>query len=65
MSLAVFECCLSSSKKALNRDSNPGLCNACAVLYQLSYQANWELIVIRVHDEHKPGYTPKAETVTS
>ena len=26
----------------LNGDSNPDLGNASAVLYQLSYQANWE-----------------------
>ena len=30
----------------LNRHSNPGLCNADKVLCQLSYQANWELVVM-------------------
>ena len=29
-------------------DSNPDLCNAGAVLYELSYQANWELVVMCV-----------------
>ena len=31
----------------LNRDTNPELCDA--VLYQLSYRANWELVVMWVH----------------
>ena len=35
-------------KQALERDSNPALCDAGAVLHQLSYQANWELIIMRV-----------------
>ena len=40
-----FYPCLSSSKKnlknsGLNRDSNPDLCNAIAVLYQLSYHCH-------------------------
>ena len=30
----------------LNRDLNPDLCNAGAVLYQLSYQANWEQVIM-------------------
>ena len=33
------------------QDSNPDLCNAGAVLYQLSYQAKWELVIIRVYDK--------------
>ena len=35
--------------------SNPGLCNARSVLYQLqlSYQANWELVIMWVNE--KPG----------
>ena len=32
---------LSSDEKDLNRDSNPDLCDAGAVLYQLNYHANW------------------------
>ena len=31
------------------QDSNPDLCDASAVLYQLSYQGNWELVVMWVH----------------
>ena len=27
-----------------------GLCDAGAVLYQLSYQANWELVILRVRN---------------
>ena len=36
-----------SSEKifAPERDSNPDLCDASAVLRQLSYQANWELVI--------------------
>ena len=30
----------------LNGDSNPDLCDAGAVLNQLSYKANWELVVM-------------------
>ena len=33
-------------------NSNPDLCDAGAMLHQLSYQANWELVVLRVN--HKP-----------
>ena len=28
---------------------NPDLCDAGAVLYQLSYQANWELVIMWVY----------------
>lgn len=31
-------------------DSNHDLCNACAVLYQLSYQANSELVTLLVYN---------------
>ena len=30
---------------------NPDLCDAGAVLHQLSYQANWELVVTLVNDK--------------
>ena len=48
MIIAVLLCYLSSTKKIPEnfrpaRDSNPDLCDAGAVLYQLSYQANWQL----------------------
>ena len=48
---------ISSSEKGLknsglNRDSNPDLCDAGAVLYQLSYQANWEQVIMWV--DYKP-----------
>ena len=39
-------------KFRLERDSNPGLRDAGAVLQKLSYQANWELVIMRVN--HKP-----------
>ena len=35
----------------LNGDSNPDLCDAGAVLHQLSYQAKWELVVKLVDDK--------------
>ena len=48
-----FYHCLSSSEKGLknsglNGDSNPDLCDAGAVFYRLSYQANWEQVVMWV-----------------
>ena len=46
-----FQHYLSSRKKGFNGDLNPDLCLAGAVLYQLSYQANWELGVMRVDYE--------------
>ena len=54
---SVFYCYLSSCKKGLknsglNRDSNPDLCDASAVLYQLRYQAIWEQVIMWVH--YKP-----------
>ena len=30
---------------------DPDLCDACAVLYQLSYQINWELVIMWVNDK--------------
>lgn len=42
---------LSSIEKGLNGDSNPELCDASAVFYQLSYQAYWEVIVMWVDDK--------------
>ena len=36
----------------LNWNSNPDLCDASAVLHQLSYQANWEQVVMWV--DYKP-----------
>ena len=34
-------------KFRLEWDSGPDLCDASAVLYQLSYQGNWELVIMR------------------
>ena len=44
----VFQRYLRSNK---NGDLNPDLCNASAVLLQLSYQANCELVVMWVDDK--------------
>ena len=59
MQLSVYDPCshesyLSSGDKGLknsglNSHSNPALCNADKVLCQLSYQANWELVVMWVN----------------
>ena len=38
----------------LNGDSNPDLCDAGAVLHQLSYQANWVQVVMWLN--YKPVY---------
>ena len=48
---------LNSSKEVLdnsglNGDLNPDVCDAGAVFNQLSYQANWELVVMWVY--YKP-----------
>ena len=53
-----LERCLSSGKygekkSGLNGDSNPDPWDAGAVLSQLSYQSNWELVVMWV--DYKPG----------
>ena len=49
MILAVFSATFEQERP--ERDSNPDLCDAAAVLYQSSYQANWELVFIWVHDK--------------
>ena len=54
MVLAVFsgfEAVASMVTSGLSRDSNPNLCDSGAVLFQLSYQVNWERVVIRVDYE--------------
>ena len=38
-------------KERLELDLNPEVCDASVVLYQLSYQANWELVIMWVNDE--------------
>ena len=42
---AVMLCYLSRSERE-EGDPNPDLCYAGAVLYQFSYQANWELVIM-------------------
>ena len=47
---------LSSSEKSLknsglNGDSSNDLCEVGAVLYHLSYQTNWELVVLWVNNK--------------
>ena len=59
-----WEVTLSSSEKrlknsGLNGDSNPDLCDAGAVLHQLSNQANWEQVVMWV------DYQPVDVEITS
>ena len=39
------------AKFKLERDSNPDLCNASAVLYELGHQANWELVIMWVNNK--------------
>ena len=36
----------SQKKSGLNGNQTHDLCDAGAVLYQLSYQANWELVIL-------------------
>lgn len=55
--LAVMLYYLSSSEKkgqknsGLKRTLNPVLCDAGALLHQLSYHANWELVIKLVYDK--------------
>ena len=44
--LAVFRAILKQLWESLNRDSDLDLWDASAVFYQLSYQTNWEGVVI-------------------
>ena len=52
--IITFFRCLSSSEKGQNGDSNPDLCDAGAVLHQLSYQTNWEQVVMWL--DYKPRW---------
>ena len=40
-----------AAKERPERDLNPDLCDAGAVLHQLSYAANWELVIMHVNDK--------------
>ena len=53
MIFAVLLRYLSSSEERPEkfRDSSPDLCNAGAVLYQLSHQVNWELVIMWNNDK--------------
>ena len=42
--------CSLKKNSGLNRIRNHDLCDNYAVVYQLSYQANWELIMLWVHN---------------
>ena len=59
MIFAVILCYLSSTNERPEWDSNPNLCNACAVLYQLSYQANWKLVIMWVYKKPVDSSSPK------
>lgn len=57
MIIAVSYCYLSSSEKGLknsglNSNLNPNLCHDRALLLNLSYQANWKLVILGV--DYKP-----------
>lgn len=41
---------ISSEKAGLNGNSKPDLCDAGVMFYDLSYQTNWELVVMCVDD---------------
>lgn len=60
MIFAVMLFYLSSTKKMPKKfravwDSNPDLCTACAMLHQLGYWANSELVITQVYDKPKDG----------
>ena len=61
--------CLSSNEKGLKRGSNPDLCDAGAVFYQLSYQANWEMQIhsFKIHISNRqkiPVLSSKGERLS-
>ena len=47
--------------KLAERDANPDLCDSGAVLHQLSYQVNWELVITRVNE--KPVFMRRSSTL--
>ena len=49
--LRSYDCFLSSSKRKALRGLDPDICNASAVLNQLSHQPNWELVIMWDHVE--------------
>ena len=42
----------------LNGDQNPDLCDSGAVIQQLNYQANWELVVMWINNYYNNYYKP-------
>ena len=46
--IAFLALAVGLNNSGLNRDLNPDLCNASTVLYQLSFQANREQVVMWV-----------------
>ena len=44
--LMIFAVLLCNLAKGPERDSNPDLCDAGTELYELSCQANWELVIM-------------------
>jgi len=66
MIIAVSYCYLSSSEKGLknsglNSNLNPNLFHASALLFNLSSQANWELVIMGV--SYKPVHDGYRYTV--
>ena len=51
MIFAVLLGYLAVAKERPERDSNPDLCDAGAVLHQLSYKAHLELVIMWVYDK--------------
>ena len=61
MIFAVLVCYLIKQERkglknsGVNGTRNPDLCDARAVLYQLSYKANYELVIMSVNDKLLDG----------
>ena len=56
-SLQFFWPYFSTSEKDLNGGSNIVLCDAGAMLHQLNYEDNWDLVFTWFHDWHRSIYT--------
>ena len=50
-SVAQKRCMLKLANERPERDANPDFCDAGAVLHQLRYQANCELVIMWVYDK--------------
>ena len=53
------------AKDKPGRYLSPNLCNAGAVICQLSYQTNWELVIMWVNDKPVDSVTVKSKIASN